>query len=131
MYFRLIIFYIFIIMACSPNDNSTNTETSSVDTDNASTTSEAASSNNAVPLRSDIDDKYKWDMSAVYASEQAWEEDLNRVKELYPELANYKGKLLSSFKRMLYLGENFLISKASNKSAFLSDSVSSKSILTV
>ena len=39
------------------------------------------------------------------------------------------GKLLSSFKRILYLGENFLISKASNNNAFLSDSVSSKSIL--
>ena len=41
------------------------------------------------------------------------------------------GKLLSSFKRILYLGENFLISKASNNNAFLSDSVSSKSIFTV
>ena len=41
------------------------------------------------------------------------------------------GKLLSSFKRILYLGENFLISRASNNNAFLSDSVNSKSIFTV
>ena len=54
------------------------------------------SKNTAVPLRSEIDDKYKWDMSAIYATEEAWEKDLNYVKELYPGLADFKGKLLSS-----------------------------------
>ena len=82
MYFRLLFFYIFIIMACNTNESP----------DKAA----VASKNTAVPLRSEIDDIYKWDMSAVYASEEAWEEDLSRVKELYPGLANFKGKLLSS-----------------------------------
>ena len=82
MYFRLLFFYIFIIMACNTNETA----------DNAA----VVSKNTAVPLRSEIEDIYKWDMSAVYASEEAWEEDLNRVKELYPGLANFKGKLLSS-----------------------------------
>ena len=82
MYFRLLFFYIFIIMACNTNESP---DTASV-----------ASKNTAVPLRSEIEDIYKWDMSAVYATEEAWEEDLNLVKELYPDLANFKGKLLSS-----------------------------------
>ena len=70
MYFRLLIFYIFIVMACNSNESPDNTE--------------VASKNTAVPLRSEIDDKYKWDMSAIYATEEAWEDDLNYVKELYP-----------------------------------------------
>ena len=81
MYFRLLIFYIFIIMACNTNESPDKTE---------------VAKNTAVPLRSEIDDKYKWDMSAIYATEEAWEEDLNYVKELYPGLADFKGKLLSS-----------------------------------
>ena len=54
MYFRLLFFYIFIIMACNTNESP----------DKAV----EASKNTAVPLRSEIDDIYKWDMSAVYAS---------------------------------------------------------------
>ena len=53
-------------------------------------------SNLEIPLRSDIDAKYKWDMTAVYPTEEAWEDDLNLVKKLYPRLGDYKGKLLSS-----------------------------------
>ena len=82
MYFRLLFFYIFIIMACNTNESPD--------------ISAETSKNTAVPLRSEIDDKYKWDMSAIYATEEAWEKDLNYVKELYPGLADFKGKLLSS-----------------------------------
>ena len=53
-------------------------------------------SNLEIPLRSDIDAKYKWDMTAVYPTEEAWEDDLNLVKKLYPKLGDYKGRLLSS-----------------------------------
>ena len=75
MYFRLIIFYLFILMSCAENNKTSNLE---------------------IPLRSDIDAKYKWDMTAVYPSEEAWEDDLNLVKKLYPRLGDYKGRLLSS-----------------------------------
>jgi len=75
MYFRLIIFYLFILMSCAENNKTSNLE---------------------IPLRSDIDAKYKWDMTAVYPTEEAWEDDLNLVKKLYPRLGDYKGKLLSS-----------------------------------
>ena len=80
MYFRLLIFYIFIVMACTSNDTS---------------------NSSAVPLRSEIDDKYKWDLTKVYPSDQAWEEDLKKVKELSPKFADYKGKLLSSSETLL------------------------------
>ena len=82
MYFRFLFFYIFIVMSCNLNESSNN--------------SAVNSKNSAVPLRSEIDDKYKWDMSAIYSSEDAWEEDLNFVKDLYPKLSTYKGKLVSS-----------------------------------
>ena len=75
MYFRLIIFYLFILMSCAENNKTSNLE---------------------IPLRSDIDAKYKWDMTAVYPTEEAWEDDLNLVKKLYPRLGDYKGRLLSS-----------------------------------
>lgn len=80
MYFRLLIFYIFMFMACTPNDTS---------------------NSSAVPLRSEIDDKYKWDLTKVYPSDEAWEEDLKKVKELSPKFADYKGKLLSSSANLL------------------------------
>ena len=80
MYFRLLFFYIFVFMACTSNDTS---------------------NSSAVPLRSEIDDKYKWDLTKVYPSDQAWEEDLKKVKELSPKFAEYKGKLLSSSETLL------------------------------
>jgi oligoendopeptidase F len=80
MYFRLLFFYIFMFMACTPNDTS---------------------NSSAVPLRSEIDDKYKWDLTKVYPSDEAWEEDLKKVKELSPKFADYKGKLLSSSANLL------------------------------
>ena len=82
MYFRSIIFILIFIMACSDN----NKAVSNSDT----------KSSTEVPLRSEIDAKYKWDMTAVYPTEEAWEEDLNFVKELYPSILEFKGKLVSS-----------------------------------
>ena len=69
-------------MACSDNNKAiSNSDTKS---------------STEVPLRSEIDAKYKWDMTAVYPTEEAWEEDLNFVKELYPGIIEFKGKLVSS-----------------------------------
>ena len=82
MYFRSIIFILIFIMACSDNNKAiSNSDTKS---------------STEVPLRSEIDAKYKWDMTAVYPTEEAWEEDLNFVKELYPGILEFKGKLVSS-----------------------------------
>ena len=80
MYFRLIIFYLFTLMACTNNTNSSNLE---------------------IPLRSEIDSKYKWDLTAVYESDSAWELDLEKLKELYPKMSSFKGRLLSNPKILL------------------------------
>ena len=69
-----------MFMACSPNDTT---------------------KSSAVPLRSEIDDKYKWDLTKVYPSDEAWEEDLKKVKNLSPKFADFKGKLLSSPESLL------------------------------
>ena len=82
MYFKTIIFILIFIMACSDNNKAISNSDTKLSTE--------------VPLRSEIDAKYKWDMTAVYATEEAWEEDLNFVKELYPGILEFKGKLVSS-----------------------------------
>ena len=92
MYFRLIIFYFLILMSCSQNNES--------------------SSSSAVPLRSEIDAKYKWDLTAVYETDAAWELDLEELKKLYPKMGDYKGKLLSNPDTLL---ESILLSEKINQ----------------
>ena len=92
MYFRLIIFYFLILMSCSQNNES--------------------SSSSAVPLRSEIDAKYKWDLTAVYETDAAWEFDLEELKKLYPKMGDYKGKLLSNPDTLL---ESILLSEKINQ----------------
>ncbi len=46
--------------------------------------------------RKDLDDKYKWNLSDIYPSWEAWEADLNRVDEMFQEMMQYKGKLGSN-----------------------------------
>ena len=43
--------------------------------------------------RDEISDKYKWNINHIYPSWEAWENDLNKVDEMYQELASYQGKL--------------------------------------
>ena len=59
------------------------------------------SSNLEIPLRSEIDSKYKWDLTAVYATDAEWERDLEKLKTLYPEMSNFKGRLLSNSETLL------------------------------
>lgn len=46
-----------------------------------------------IPQRSDIDDKYKWNLEIMYPNLEAWENDFNFVEENYARLENYKGRL--------------------------------------
>lgn len=43
--------------------------------------------------RIEIDDKYKWDLTDIYKSDEAWESDFALIEKLLPELASYSGKL--------------------------------------
>jgi len=46
--------------------------------------------------RADIPERYKWDLTAMYAGDAAWEVDFARVPLLLQELAAYEGKLADS-----------------------------------
>jgi oligoendopeptidase F len=54
--------------------------------------------------RNQISSKHKWDLSAIYKNDQAWERDFSYLKKNFSSLLKYKGKLDSS--KYLY---NFLI----------------------
>ncbi len=47
----------------------------------------------SIPERSEIDDRYKWDLSDIYDSWEQWEQDFERCQELMDELVAKKGTL--------------------------------------
>lgn len=48
--------------------------------------------------RNQIADKYKWDLSALYASDSQWEEDYRKLEKDLPKLTTFKGTLTNSRK---------------------------------
>jgi len=46
--------------------------------------------------RKDIDTKYKWDLSTLYANDEMWEEDFKKAKELSKKIKEYQGKLTTN-----------------------------------
>ena len=55
--------------------------------------------------RSEIDDKYKWDLSHIYASDEAWQADFAQLEGMLPEIEGmkekYSGKIGKSGKTLL------------------------------
>lgn len=51
--------------------------------------------------RKDIPKEYKWDLGSLYESVESWEEDFTKASQVFEEIQEMKGKLLSS-------AENFL-----------------------
>ena len=47
----------------------------------------AESNSAALPPRSEIDEKYKWDLSHIYTNENLWDEDFKWIEN---NLINYK-----------------------------------------
>ncbi|GAB3285717.1 oligoendopeptidase F [Parahaliea aestuarii] len=45
------------------------------------------------PERADIPAQYKWDLSDMYSSSDAWEGDVKRLQEALPKMAQHKGHL--------------------------------------
>ena len=45
-------------------------------------------------LRSNIDNKYKWDLTTIYKTDEAWHEDLKKAEEKVSEIAKYKDTFL-------------------------------------
>ena len=55
----------------------------------------------AIPQRSDIDDKYKWDLTTFFPNEQAWEDAYNALEKNMPRVEQYKGTFASSANNLL------------------------------
>ena len=47
----------------------------------------------SVPERSDIDEAHKWDLEALYADDEAWEDAFEDVQEQLADLAAYEGRV--------------------------------------
>ena len=45
------------------------------------------------PLRTEIPESDKWDLTPLYTSDAGWEEDFSRLQKSYEGVANFKGKL--------------------------------------
>jgi oligoendopeptidase F len=50
--------------------------------------------------RTDIDEKYKWDLTDIFSSDEVWETELQKIPALAEKLTLYKGKLGSSAKTL-------------------------------
>ncbi|MDR4507459.1 MAG: oligoendopeptidase F [Candidatus Brocadiaceae bacterium] len=51
---------------------------------------------NDIKTRNQIDDKYKWDLSVLYALDGDWEKDYQKVEREFSQLLQYKGSLADS-----------------------------------
>lgn len=49
-----------------------------------------------LPLRSEIDDQYKWRLEDIYATDEDWEKDFEKAREMLGKLDDYRGRLVSS-----------------------------------
>jgi oligoendopeptidase F len=55
----------------------------------------------AIPQRSDIEDKYKWDLDDLYSSDEAWEVDFKFLDANIERMAQFQGKLGESSDMLL------------------------------
>ena len=51
---------------------------------------------NAIPLRKDVPEKFKWDLTTIFNSDSDWEAALSRVEPLSAAFCAYKGRLSES-----------------------------------
>jgi len=49
-----------------------------------------------IPTRDSIEEKYKWDLTDLYESDEAWEKEIEKVQKLIEKSKDYAGKLASS-----------------------------------
>ena len=70
-----------------------------------------------IPKREDVDPKYTWALEDIYASDELWQADLEKLKAVADEVKKYKGKLSEN-------GENLLdLLKISDEISVLCDSL--------
>ena len=54
-----------------------------------------------IPERSEIQEQYKWAIHDIYATDELWEADLAKAKEMIPDVAAFAGKLGESAENLL------------------------------
>lgn len=70
-----------------------------------------------IPKREDADPKYTWALEDIYASDELWQADIEKLKAVADEVIKFKGKLSES-------GENLLaLLKISDEISVLCDSL--------
>ena len=57
---------------------------------------ETQTADNTIPLREQIEDRYKWNLRDVYPSDTHWEEEFNHAQTLVVTAKTYEGRLASS-----------------------------------
>ncbi len=55
----------------------------------------------SLPLRENIEEKYKWNLLDIYSGDDKWEEDFKWVEENIPSLKKFEGKLSQDYKFLL------------------------------
>lgn len=53
-----------------------------------------------LPARQEIDNQYKWNLESIYQSDENWEKDFKKVKEMLNQVDDYKGQLVSTSKKL-------------------------------
>ena len=57
--------------------------------------------------REEIEEKYKWDLTTIYKSDEEFNKELKNVKEELEKVTNYKGNIINSSKNLYtYLTES-------------------------
>ncbi len=51
-------------------------------------------------LRSEIEEKYKWDLTRIYKNPKEWDKDLEELDKLIDKIPSFKGKLFSDSKTL-------------------------------
>lgn len=55
--------------------------------------------------RNEIDDKYKWDLTTIFSTDEAWETELVTIQKEMEEARNFAGHLLDSAASLLEISE--------------------------
>ncbi|MFZ4682071.1 MAG: oligoendopeptidase F, partial [Terrimicrobiaceae bacterium] len=63
--------------------------------------SDSAGSAKSVPLRSEVRPEDTWDLTPLYASDEAWEEDFQKLQSGYPKIAEFRGRVGDNVQTLL------------------------------
>ena len=60
-----------------------------------------ATTENGLPRRSEVDERYQWDLTHIFATDEEWEKELQAVQALLPQAKAFEGKLTESANTLL------------------------------